>query len=152
MADDFEDLDHSIIRKMRKDDIDVVVDIWYKASIQAHSFIPKKYWEDNKNLMKYKYLPISEVYLAVKDKAVLGFIALVSDNLAAIFVEPKLQGEGIGSLLLDYAKSIRNVLWLKVYVKNKRAVHFYKKKGFKVKSKSTDSDTGEKELVLQWNE
>lgn len=151
MADDSEDLDHSIIRKMRKDDIDVVVDIWYKASIQAHSFIPKKYWEDNKNLMKYKYLPISEVYLAVKDKAVLGFIALVSDNLAAIFVEPKLQGEGIGSLLLDYAKSIRNVLWLKVYENNNTGTKFYKNRGFKVKSKLIDKETGETELVMKWD-
>jgi putative acetyltransferase len=151
MADDSEDLGNIVIRKMRKDDIDVVVDIWYKASIQAHSFIPKEYWEDNKNLMKYKYLPISDVYLAVKGKAVLGFIALVNDNLAAIFVEPELQGKGAGSLLLDYAKSIRNVLWLKVYENNKRGTKFYKNNGFKIKSKSIDRETREAELVMEWD-
>ena len=151
MVTDSEDLDNIIIRKMRKDDIDVVVDIWYNASIQAHSFIPNKYWEENINLMKYKYLPISDVYLAVKVKAVLGFIALVNDNLAAIFVEPNVQGNGVGSLLLDYAKSIRNVLWLKVYENNNRATKFYKNKGFKIKSKSIDRETGEAELVMEWH-
>ncbi len=75
--------------------------------------------------MKNKYLPMSDVYLAVKGKAVLGFIALVNNNLAAIFMEPTMQGEGVGSLLLDYSKSIQNVLWLKVYEKNNGAIQFY---------------------------
>ncbi len=68
---------------------------------------------------------MSDVYLAVKGKAVLGFIALVNNNLAAIFMEPTMQGEGVGSLLLDYSKSIQNVLWLKVYEKNNGAIQFY---------------------------
>lgn len=151
MADDYKDLNNIIIGKMSKDDINVVVDIWYKASIQAHSFIPKKYWEDNKNLMKNKYLPMSDVYLAVIGKVVLGFIALVNNNLAAVFVEPTMQGEGIGSLLLDYSKSIQNVLWLKVYEKNNGAIQFYKNKGFKIKSNSIDEKTGEAELIMEWN-
>ncbi len=46
MADDYKDLNNIIIKKMSKDDINVVVDIWYKSSNQAHSFIPKKYWKD----------------------------------------------------------------------------------------------------------
>jgi putative acetyltransferase len=151
MADDSESLGSIVIRKMEKDDVGVVVDIWYKASIQAHSFIPKKYWKDNKDLMKYKYLPTSDVYLAVKGMIVIGFIALVNNNLAAIFVEPELQGTGVGSLLIDYAKSILNVLQLKVYEKNNSAIQFYKNKGFKITSNSIDEETGEAELIMEWN-
>jgi len=149
MVNDSESLGSIVIRKMEKDDVDVVVDIWYKASIKAHGFIPEKYWEDNKDLIKYKYLPTSEVYLAVKGKVVIGFIALVNDNLAAVFIKPEAQGGGVGSLLLDYAKSIRDVLWLKVYEKNNVAIQFYKNRGFKIKSKSIDRETGEAELVME---
>jgi len=132
MVDTSEDLINPVIRKMRKEDTEVVVDIWYKASIQAHSFIPKKYWEENKDLMKDRYLPKSDVYLAVKGKVVIGFIALVGNDLAAIFIESESQGAGVGSLLIDYAKSIRNVLQLKVYEKNKDSVQIYKKKVLKL--------------------
>ena len=122
-----------------------------EASIQAHSFIPEDYWNTNKALMASKYIPMSETYLATNEQEILGFVSLLNEYLAAIFVRPEFQGIGIGSFLLDYVKGIRNNLQLKIYCKNRKSIKFYKAKGFSIISKSEDEETGEIEFVMKWH-
>ena len=139
------------IRKMEDRDVQLLADIWLKASLKAHDFIPKDYWINNKSLMVEKYLPNSEVYVAEKSDDVLGFIALSENYIASIFVDTEQQGKGIGSLLLNYAKNLRTELTLNVYQKNEESVNFYKSKNFIILSESIDQPTSEGEYVMQWN-
>jgi len=139
------------IRKIKENDISEIVNIWYEASLLAHSFIPGNYWEKNKELMKTKYIPMSETYLAFDGETILGFVSLIDDYLAAIFVKPEIQCKNIGSLLLNHAKIHRNSLQLKVYCKNEKSVGFYKSKGFSIISESKDEETGENEFVMEWH-
>jgi len=143
-------LNDRLIRKMETPDIDEVVDIWYEASIVAHNFIPKDFWDANRAVMKSKYMPMSEAYVFIDGEQILGFIALIDEYLAAIFVKPESQGKGIGSSLLSHIKNLRDHLQLKVYDKNKKSINFYRNKGFSVISESFDSDTGEHELIMEW--
>ena len=46
-----------------------------------------------------------------------------------IFVSGEMQSQGIGKILLNYAKDKRNKLLLNVYQKNARAISFYKREG-----------------------
>jgi putative acetyltransferase len=101
--------------------------------------------------MRYKYIPISETFQATDGDNILGFISLLDEYLAAIFVKSEYQGRGIGSLLLTHAMSLRKNLQLKVFQKNKKSIEFYKSKGFSVITESKDNNTGEDELVMQWN-
>ncbi len=139
------------IREIKNKDIDEVVDIWYEASINAHNFIPKSYWEANKNLMKSKYIPVSETYLAINEEKIMGFVAIIDEYLAAIFVRPELQGKGIGSSLLAHVKNLRGHFRLKVYSKNRKSIEFYRFNGFSISSDSIDNDTEEKELIMEWH-
>ena len=43
-----------------------------------------------------------------------------------------MQSQGIGKILLNYAKDKRNKLYLNVYQKNARAMSFYKREGFEI--------------------
>lgn len=138
------------IQIMNPEDITQLVEVWYETSLKAHNFIPEKYWGANKELMRTQYLQISETYTATINNKIIGFISLVDDYLAAIFVKPDTQGKGIGTALINHAKGIRETLQLKVFVKNKLSVEFYKKNGFKIKSDTTDSATGEKEFTMEW--
>ncbi len=140
------------IQRIAEDDIPEVVDVWYQASIHAHGFIPDSYWKANKELMKNKYIPMSETYIAKNGEKILGFISLMDDYLAALFVRPELQGRGVGSSLLNYTKNIRNSLKLKVFCKNEKSIEFYKSRGFSVSSESKDKETEENEFVMQWHE
>lgn len=139
------------IRKIKENDIPEIVDIWYEASLQAHSFIPSNYWKKNKELVKSKYIPMAETFLATDDETILGFVSLIDEYLAAIFVKPVIQGKNVGSLLLNHAKIHRNSLKLKVFCKNIKSVGFYKMNGFTIISELLDEETGENEFVMQWH-
>ncbi len=136
---------------MRNEDAQILANLWVKASLKAHSFIPNEYWINNESLMAEKYLPNSEVYVAEKMDNILGFVALIENHIASIFVDIEQQGQGVGSLLLKQAKELRTDLTLSVYQKNDKSVNFYKSKDFKILSETIDEPTGEKEFTMKWN-
>lgn len=45
-----------MIRKLEKNDIDVIMQIWVNENIKVHSFISKEYWKNNYNYVR-KILP-----------------------------------------------------------------------------------------------
>lgn len=132
-------------------ELDEVVDIWLKVSKTAHHFIDFSYWLLHVEAMRDVYIPHSETWL-YKDQnnQVLGFMSLVDSRLASIFVNPDVQGSGIGSILLEKAKELKNELALTVYVRNTRAVHFYKKHNFTIKDTGVDENTNEEEYHMVW--
>ena len=52
--------------------------------------------------------------------------------LRAFLFLVNMQSQGIGKILLNYAKDKRNKLHLNVYQKNARAISFYKREGFEI--------------------
>jgi len=140
-----------VINRMKEKDIRDVIELWFETSLIAHSFIPAKHWEENRDLMKSKYLPNSETYIATVNKRILGFISLQETNLAALFIKPDHQRKGIGKDLLTHVKNIKSFLRLKVYSKNLKAIEFYQKNSFYMVAESTDSATGEKEYTMEWH-
>ena len=44
-----------MIRKLHKDDIDSVANIWLNTNIQSHRFIDEQYWKKNYELVKKCY-------------------------------------------------------------------------------------------------
>jgi putative acetyltransferase len=129
-------------------DWDKIIDIWLRASLKAHDFIPASFWKNAVDDMKSLYLPHSEVYVVERGAEILGFAAMSEQTLAALFVDPAYQGQGIGSILLEEVKRRYGSILLKVYVKNKSAVQFYKNKDFRVVSQEIDERTGEEEYLM----
>ena len=64
------------------------------------------------------------------DPAVKGFVRVNEKQIEKLFVEPVLQGRGIGQQLLDYAVNVCGASWLWAIEKNKRAIAFYDRNGF----------------------
>ena len=73
-----------------------------------------------------------------------------SGEICSIFVSGEMQSQGIGKILLNYAKDKRNKLHLNVYQKNARAISFYKREGFEIQHSGLDEATGEKDYVMTW--
>ena len=61
-----------------------------------------------------------------------------------------MQSQGIGKILLNYAKDKRNKLYLNVYQKNARAISFYKREEFEIQHSGLDEATREKDYVMTW--
>ena len=138
-----------MIREFQRDDINKVADIWLNTNIKAHSFIHAQYWKDNFELVKELLLQ-AEVYVYEENLEIQGFIGLDGEYIEGIFVSGEMQSQGIGKILLNYAKDKRNKLYLNVYQKNARAISFYQREEFEILCEDLDETTGEKEYVMMW--
>ena len=72
------------------------------------------------------------------DGVVKGFILVKDGEIKKLFVEPVLQGAGIGAKLLEYAVEHMGAQTLWALEKNAGAIRFYRRHGFRL--------TGEKQL------
>src|SRR5690606_26245147 len=102
----------TIIIKAKTQDIDDILEIWFKASVKAHDFIPADYWKNQLLPMRDQYLPLAENYVLKENHTVLGFVSLLkSENiLAALFIDPEQQGAGYGRRLVNFLKQQCNQL------------------------------------------
>lgn len=139
-----------MIREFQKEDVDEVVDIWLSTNIRAHSFIDEKYWIDNKELVRGMLLE-AEIYV-YEEERILGFIGLIDEYIAGIFVRDSFQSRGIGKNLLDHVKKLKSGLSLSVYKKNMDAIRFYKREGFIPGKENIDSNTHEPEISMCWRD
>ena len=87
-----------------------------------------------------------------QDKKIQGFVGMMDDYLAGIFVDKKCRSMGIGKELLECVKENYPVFTLNVYQKNQRAVDFYLREGLSVVSKGFDEDTAEADYTMAWNQ
>ena len=138
------------IRENEEAEMNRLIEIWYHGSLIAHDFIDKDYWKSQQTEMKEKYLPMSETYVINNESEVVGFISMVDNYLAALFIDVKHQGEGYGKRLLNFIQERRQSLQLKVYKKNEKAIDFYLRNGFVIKEELLDEQTAEKELLMEW--
>jgi putative acetyltransferase len=138
-----------MIRKLNKDDIDKVTQIWLEVNTKTHNFIPEKYWTEQFNAVK-RILPQSEVYIYEQNGEILGFVGLTDNYIAGIFVSIISQSKGIGKQLLNFIKGIKTELSLSVYQKNERAIKFYQRENFIIQSENIDENTGEQEFLMLW--
>ena len=139
-----------MIRAFESSDMNDVLNIWLEASIRAHSFVGKEFWESSVQDMREIYIPASDTYVFSENGTVRGFFSLHDESLAAMFVWPEAQGKGIGRQLMDKAKSLGKKLNLTVYRENEKSIQFYKKCGFIPVKERADEHTGHIEILMEY--
>lgn len=142
-----------MIRQYKAEEIDTLINIWLEGSKISHHFIPASFWEEKAGEMREVYIPTSNtfVYIADDQSQPLGFISMLDNYIAAIFVSPQSQRKGIGSTLIDYVKQAYDQLTLKVYSENKDSIAFYINHGFVITDESMDAATKQYELTMHYN-
>lgn len=140
-----------MIRAFESSDMNDVLNIWLEASIGAHGFVGKEFWELRVDDMRETYIPDSDTYVFSENGTVKGFFSLQTDTLAAMFVSPGDQGKGIGQQLMNKAKSLRRKLNLTVYRKNEKGIQFYRKCGFNPVMERVDQHTGHIEILMEYS-
>ena len=98
-------------------------------------------------------LPKKEIYVYEDDNTnqINGFIGLMDNYIAGIFVRAAEQSKGVGTGLLHTVMKSRDNLRLNVYKKNMRAVSFYQHYGFKIINQGIDESTSEEEYTMEWH-
>lgn len=140
-----------MVRAFKQSDMEAILKIWLTASYRAHDFIEREFWDSKVDDMRDIYLPGSESYVYERDGELCGFFSLAENCLAAIFVDPALQRQGIGKKLIAKAQSLREHLDLTVYKKNSASISFYETVGFERVKEQIDEATGQAELLMSWS-
>lgn len=120
-----------------------VVEVW-EASVRAtHHFVAEADIQIFKPLV-WDGLRDTEHLLAVRDGEgiVVGFIGVVGDEVAMLFVDPDWRGRGIGRRLLTHAVTALGATRLDVNEQNDQAVGFYHRMGFVVVGRAERDYTG----------
>lgn len=130
------------IRAYEATDLHQLSSIWYDASKQAHPFLGTKRLQEQRALTESVYLPNSETWVACKVGEPVGFIGLLDTLIGGLFVEPTLQGGGVGRALIAHALKLKGELSLEVYADNQKAVAFYQRLGFEETSRRAEDSEG----------
>jgi putative acetyltransferase len=80
---------------------------------------------------------------------VVGFIALIGNEVGAIFVQPSHHRTGVGHRLMDTARELRGELEVEVFVANTIGRAFYAKYGFEAVEEQAHEATGQEVLRLR---
>ncbi|MBR3873170.1 MAG: GNAT family N-acetyltransferase [Clostridia bacterium] len=81
------------------------------------------------------------------DGVVKGFVRMEERQIKKLFVEPVLQGQGIGARLLEHAVNHEGACWLWALEKNERAIRFYQRHGFCLTGERMPEEDTEEYLV-----
>ena len=138
-----------MIRPYADDDRDELLEVWYEASVVAHSFLTDEFFATERQQIAELWLSIAETLVYETDGRVLGFLALVGNEVGAIFVLPEHQGRGIGRALMDHARSSRPFLELDVFEANTVGRRFYDAYGFEFVDRHVHEATGQPQLRLR---
>ena len=124
------------LRRARPDDLEAAVGVWERARWDAQQpwLVERMKYshEDNMRHFRDVVMPENEVWLAVEDDEVVGLLALGEHKVDQLHVEPRCQGRGVGTALLDRAKELSpDGLTLFTHQRNERARGFYERRGFR---------------------
>jgi len=93
-----------------------------------------------------------QIWGAEENGRLVGVIAFLEDWIDQLYILPEAQGRGIGSQLLDVAKSAYPVLSLWTFQRNAAARRFYEKHGFFIVDESDGAGNEEREpdVLYKW--
>ena len=139
-----------IIRQYKKGDLDGVLSSWENASKIAHPFLKEDFLAQERKNIPELYLPNADTWVVDTDNQVIGFIALIGNEVGAIFLQPEHQGKKMGKLMMDKAQELHGDLEVEVFEKNSIGRNFYAKYGFKLIEDKVHEQTGERVLHLKF--
>jgi putative acetyltransferase len=138
------------IRKYKESDLESVLDSWESATRLAHEFMQDDFIAQERKNVERVYLPNTDTWVAEIDNEVRGFIALMGNEVGAIFLQPNYHGKGIGRALMDKAQELHGNLEVEVFKANSIGRNFYSRYGFKLMEEKLHEPTGQQVLRLKF--
>lgn len=137
-----------MIRHYRPADLDDLLNAWTSASAIAHPFLSPEFLEQERHNIPNLYIPNADTWVWEVDGRVVGFMALLGNEVGGLFVDPKHQRDGIGHVFLDRARDIHGTLEVEVFRANSIGRAFYAKYGFELMNETVHEPTGLEVLRL----
>lgn len=120
-----------MIRIYEDKDIEAVVSIWRTASELAHPFLTKPFLDAEAESLRTIYIKVAETWVLEIGGKVVGFIALIGNEIGGLFLDPSFHGQGFGRAMVDMAVAGKGALDVDVFEKNAIGRRFYDAYGFR---------------------
>ncbi|MEC7118707.1 MAG: GNAT family N-acetyltransferase [Pseudomonadota bacterium] len=138
------------IRQYMASDLDAVLDSWEVATRMAHEFMTDEFIAQERKNVADIYIPNTDTWVAELDSEVQGFIALMGNEVGAIFLQPHCHGRGVGKALMDKAQELHGDLEVEVFKENVIGRKFYIRYGFEHLEDKLHEPTGQQLLRLKF--
>lgn len=112
-------------------DYNALKEIWERSVRATHTFLSEDDIIEIRQALIPVYFQGVNLYVIYDDNIISGFIGLSGQNIEMLFIDANHMGKGLGTQLLDFAKSL-GANSVKVNEQNPRALSFYKANGFRV--------------------
>ncbi|HEX9659812.1 MAG TPA: GNAT family N-acetyltransferase [Rhodothermales bacterium] len=139
-----------MIRPYKSADLDQLLDIWYRASKLAHPFLDENFLSGERASIATKHLPSAETWVYILGGKVVGFVALVGNEVGGLFVDPDFHRKGIGGALVDHALAQCGQLEVEVFLENVIGRKFYDRYGFQPVKELVHEQTGRSVLRMHY--
>ncbi|BDZ29716.1 GNAT family N-acetyltransferase [Lactiplantibacillus sp. WILCCON 0030] len=137
------------LKQPTESQLDQLMAIWLAGNLAAHPFVKADYWRKQLPAVRAA-LPAARLIIAIETGQLIGFLGLQGNYIAGIFVTATAQKQGVGTALLNAAKTQQSKLQLDVYVANRSAVAFYHHSDFQVHRQSIDKAVNQPEYNMRW--
>jgi putative acetyltransferase len=139
----------NVIRNYRDGDLGDLLETWAAASEIAHPFLTTEFLDSERENIPNLYLPNADTWVFEVGGKVVGFVALIGNEIGAIFVHPSQQRNGVGSQLMEKAKELHSELEVEVFAANTIGRGFYAKHEFETLEEKVHDQTGNDLLRLR---
>jgi len=140
------------IRQYIESDLDDVLSAWENANKLAHPFLKEDFVDQVRKDIPALYLPNADTWV-IEDEdesKVVGFIALLGNEVGAIFLQPEHHGKKLGKMMMDIAQQLHGDLVVEVFEKNTIGREFYDQYGFKQIEEMDHEESGEHMLRFKY--
>lgn len=138
------------IRQYKVSDLEAVLNSWEVATRLAHPFMTDEFIAQERTNVAEIYMPNTDTWVAELEGEVKGFIALMGNEVGAIFLQPNCHGQGVGKALMDKAQEIHGNLEVEVFKVNNIGRNFYSEYGFEQLEEKLHEPTGQQVLRLKF--
>ena len=117
----------------RSEMLQPLVDLWRESFEHGVGVVDPHPIEEQRQYLVEHVAAHFEVRVAMRDAAIVGFVASDAESISQLYVRVGCLRQGIGSRLVELAKSRSSgSLWLFTFARNAVARRFYERHGFEV--------------------
>lgn len=140
------------IRPYSSSDFPSITRIWENAAKPAYYFMDDEFFVNERKHLSNIEFPNVKAWVITFEDEVAGFIALTKNRIGVLFIDPKYQGYGFGTRLIEKAKSIHNILLVEVFEENEFGMLFYQRNGFHIIDKKRWKISPHNVLMLAYSD